>query len=201
MPSPLPRRDHWRCRSWLGLFQPVALSPTTAAFPKCLMGRLPRTTFRGLNSVHMTLRPAYSPHRQAACCLEGFDGFVTSTAAPIATGWSDLCRVGIAPTEKLHLFTTHRHPSVNPRRWMDRGTLDQESVRDRPAPFIHFPTSGAKGDTHPLIRVDGWTEVRWTKKVSATAPPLLSIFPPKGGCLLYRLSQVNWSNNLRSRVA
>ena len=42
--------------------------------------------------------------------LEGFDGFVTSTATPIATGWSDLCRVGIAPTEKLHLFTTHRHP-------------------------------------------------------------------------------------------
>ena len=74
------------------------------------MGRLPRTTFRGLNSVHMTLRPAYSPHRQAACCLEGFDGFVTSTAAPIATGWSDLCRVGIAPTEEPRLSTTHRHP-------------------------------------------------------------------------------------------
>ena len=75
------------------------LITTTAAFPKCLVGRLPRTTFRGLNGVHMTLRPVYSPHRQAACCLEGFDGFVTSTAAPIATGWSDLCRVGIAPTE------------------------------------------------------------------------------------------------------
>ena len=59
----------------------------------------------------MTLRPAYSPHRQAACCLEGFDGFVTSTAAPIATGWSDLCRVGIAPTEEPRLSTTHRHPS------------------------------------------------------------------------------------------
>jgi hypothetical protein len=44
--------------------------------------------------------------------LEGFDGFVTSTATPIATGWSDLCRVGIAPTEKLHLFTTHRHPGA-----------------------------------------------------------------------------------------
>jgi hypothetical protein len=99
------------CRSWLGLFQPVARSPTTAAFPRCLVGRLPRTTFRGLNSVHMTLRPACSPHRQAACCLEGFDGFVTSTAAPIATGWSDLCRVGLTPTEVPRLFTTHRHPS------------------------------------------------------------------------------------------
>jgi hypothetical protein len=28
------------------------------------------------------------PHK-AARCLEGFDGFVTSAAAPIATGWSD----------------------------------------------------------------------------------------------------------------
>ncbi len=27
--------------------------------------------------------------RQAACFHEGFDGFVASTAAPLATGWSD----------------------------------------------------------------------------------------------------------------
>jgi hypothetical protein len=99
------------CRSWLGLFQPVARSPTTAAFPKCLVGRLPRTSFRGLYGVHITLRPARSPHRLAACCLEGFDGFVTSTAAPIATGWSDLCRVGITPTEEPRLCTAHGHPS------------------------------------------------------------------------------------------
>jgi hypothetical protein len=56
--------------------------------------------------------------------LEGFDGFVTSTATPIATGWSDLCRVGIAPTEKLHLFTTHRHPTF--------GRLCVQAIRDAP---------------------------------------------------------------------
>jgi hypothetical protein len=28
-------------------------------------------------------------------CIEGFDGFVTSTAAPIATGWSDQLPGGI----------------------------------------------------------------------------------------------------------
>ena len=34
-------------------------------------------------------------------CLEGSDGFVTSTAAPIASGWSDkVGRVGLAPTGK-----------------------------------------------------------------------------------------------------
>jgi len=37
----------------------------------------------------------------------GFDCFVTSTAAPIATGWSDNCRVGIAPTERTRLSTAH----------------------------------------------------------------------------------------------
>ena len=56
--------------------------------------------------------------RVAACLLaespkttlytRGFDGFVTSTAAPIATGWSDTCRVGIAPTENSRLLTAHK---------------------------------------------------------------------------------------------
>ena len=34
---------------------------------------------------------------------EGFGRFVTSTTAPIATGWSDSCRVGISPTERTRL--------------------------------------------------------------------------------------------------
>ena len=38
----------------------------------------------------------------------GFSSFVTSTTAPIATGWSDLCRVGFAPTEDVRLITAHR---------------------------------------------------------------------------------------------
>src|SRR6516162_2263405 len=38
----------------------------------------------------LALRPACSPHGPRPCVsLEGSDGFVTSTAAPIATGWSD----------------------------------------------------------------------------------------------------------------
>jgi hypothetical protein len=39
--------------------------------------------------------------------IEGFNNFVTSIIAPIATGWSDSCRVGFAPTENLRLFTAH----------------------------------------------------------------------------------------------
>jgi hypothetical protein len=34
---------------------------------------------------------------------EGFGRFVTSTTAPIATGWSESCRVGISPTERTRL--------------------------------------------------------------------------------------------------
>jgi hypothetical protein len=33
----------------------------------------------------------------------GFSGFIAFTTAPIATGWSDSCRVGIAPTEDRRL--------------------------------------------------------------------------------------------------
>jgi len=38
---------------------------------------------------------------------EGFGRFVTSTTAPIATGWSDSCRVGLSPTERSRLLTAH----------------------------------------------------------------------------------------------
>ena len=54
------------------------------------------------------LRPACSRHRpEAARCIEGFGDFVTSIAAPIATGWSESCRVGMAPTEDQRLCTAH----------------------------------------------------------------------------------------------
>src|SRR5205814_66338 len=37
---------------------------------------------------------------------EGFSHFVTSIAAPVASGWSD-CRVGLSPTGKRRLVTAH----------------------------------------------------------------------------------------------
>ncbi len=39
----------------------------------------------------------------------GFSHFVTSMTAPIASGWSDSCRVGFAPTEERRLSTAHTH--------------------------------------------------------------------------------------------
>jgi hypothetical protein len=49
------------------------------------------------------LRPAYSQGRKPALYIEGFGDIVTSIAAPIATGWSEPCRGGIAPPEDRHL--------------------------------------------------------------------------------------------------
>jgi len=37
----------------------------------------------------------------------GFSHFVTSMTAPIATGWSKNCRMGLSPTKKRHLSTAH----------------------------------------------------------------------------------------------
>jgi hypothetical protein len=55
-----------------------------------MQGRRTHWSFRGLLNVHWLLRPVGSLHRlKRHICLEGSDGFVSSTVAPIATGWSD----------------------------------------------------------------------------------------------------------------
>ncbi len=46
--------------------------------------------------------------------LEGSDGFVTSTATPIASGQSDLVvRAGLAPAGKTPLITAHYIIHIN----------------------------------------------------------------------------------------
>ena len=76
--------------------------------PDSRAGRLPPCTFRGLLSVHSrySLHTRETPYR--VLYTEGFSRFVTSTTAPITTGWSDSCRVGFAPTERPCLCTAHR---------------------------------------------------------------------------------------------
>jgi hypothetical protein len=44
-----------------------------------------------------------------ALYIVGFDALVTSFIATIATGWSDLCRVGLTPTEGPCLSTAHEN--------------------------------------------------------------------------------------------
>jgi len=78
-----------------------------AAFPDFWAGRLPHCVFRGLLSVHSRYGLHTCQVTYMTLYTGGFSRFVTSTTAPIATGWSDRCRAGFAPTEKPCLRTAH----------------------------------------------------------------------------------------------
>src|SRR5262249_54622861 len=84
---------------------------------------LPRKGHRvGLHIVLFEACSAFT--RVTACTLalspirdthsEGFSYFVTSIAAPVASGWSG-CRVGLAPTGKRRLITAHTPCRHSPR--------------------------------------------------------------------------------------
>jgi len=65
------------------------------------------SSIQGLLGVHSR----YGLHTRAVTeyrdtLSEGFSHFVTSIAAPVASGWSG-CRVGFAPTGKRRLVTAH----------------------------------------------------------------------------------------------
>ncbi len=105
MPSPLPRHGDWVHSS--------LSSPVMAAFPVRGIGRPVQRPFRGLLSVHCSLRTAHSLITlKVTHYIRGFSHFVTSMTAPIASGWSDSCRVGFAPTEKRRLSTAHPHSGL-----------------------------------------------------------------------------------------
>ena len=70
-------------------------------------GRPAHCPFRGLLGVYSR----YGLHTRAVTVYrdtlsEGFSHFVSSIAAPVASGWSG-CRVGLAPTGKRRLVTAH----------------------------------------------------------------------------------------------
>ena len=81
MPSPIPRQVKWN------LF--ARTIPSASAFPRLGAGRLLHCRFRGLLSVHSR----YGLHARqvafATLCTRGFSSLVASTAALIATGWSE----------------------------------------------------------------------------------------------------------------
>src|SRR5216117_1380769 len=61
--------------------------------------------------VRLSVHSRYGLHTRAVTVYrdtlsEGFSHFVTSIAAPVASGWS-VCRVGLAPTGKRRLLTAH----------------------------------------------------------------------------------------------
>src|SRR6266516_4321935 len=126
MLPPLPRRSVWAYY--------FAHSPSRISLPRegCRVG---------LRIVLFEVCSAFT--RVAACTLarspsrdplsEGFSHFVTSMAAPVASGWSS-CRVGLAPTGKRRLITAHTQlghwapsssggPAVARQLWPDHTTV------------------------------------------------------------------------------
>ena len=61
----------------------------SAAFPIPLLGRLPHFPFRGLLGVHSHYGLPARGVAITTLSIGGFDRFVASPAAPIATGWND----------------------------------------------------------------------------------------------------------------
>jgi hypothetical protein len=101
MPSSLPRWD----RSAGSIRSPDGYD---GGLPRGLAGSAPTFCFSRPARRSRALQPACSRGRLATLSIEGFGDFVTSTAAPIATGWSESCRVGLAPTEDRRLVTAHQ---------------------------------------------------------------------------------------------
>src|SRR5271166_105781 len=77
-------------RSWDGLFQPFPFIPSGSGLPHPIARSASTLVVSRPARRSLRLRPVGLLHRlKRHICLEGSDGFVSSTAAPIATGWSD----------------------------------------------------------------------------------------------------------------
>ena len=107
MPSPMPRQT----RAVLASLSSCAM----AAFPVLKPGRRSHYMISGLAQCSFALRPARSltPFK-GAFSIEGSGLLVASSPAPIATGWSEICRVGLLPTGVLRLShgALQQSPSV-----------------------------------------------------------------------------------------
>ncbi len=130
MPSPLPRQD----RAVLGRSSGNRgrhRNRTMAAFPVYTAGQLLRCTFRGLLSVHCTLRPVPSPSVPSTPVgREGSGEFVTSFVASLATGWNDPVAGRDCPAEIERLFFSRRTYTIVPTPPRRRSvTVRAEGVR------------------------------------------------------------------------
>src|SRR5262249_24967144 len=124
MLSPLPRRSSW--------VVDFARYPSHVSLPRkgCRVGlRIVLfeacSAFTRVTACTLALPPIHGTHS------EGFSYFVTSIAAPVASGWSG-CRVGLAPTGKRRLRTAHTQDRLSTviRRFQE-GLWSCQSARMR----------------------------------------------------------------------
>jgi hypothetical protein len=82
--------------------------------------------------------------------IEGF----SDVAASIATGWSDNCRVGFAPTEDRHLITAHQTNTPNKSAFMQTNTPNKSAFMQTNTPtnradWMPAPLPGIVGELAP----------------------------------------------------
>jgi CRP/FNR family cyclic AMP-dependent transcriptional regulator len=99
-------------------------------------------SFSSLLGVHSR----YGLHTRAVTVFrdtlsEGFSYFVTSIAAPVASGWSG-CRVGLAPTGKRRLSTAHGHSGRS--QWSIALQPLPDFDLDPPAPVFRYKKKCAR---------------------------------------------------------
>src|SRR5262245_7867073 len=124
MLSPLPRRSGWA--------HFAHSLPAISAFPERVTGSACASSFSRFARRSLALRPAHSRRHQIVTrYTEGFGYFVTSIAAPVASGWSDR-RVGLAPTGKRRLSTAHtQSKSLSANTTLDSERKDEIRTRGR----------------------------------------------------------------------
>src|ERR1022692_3366635 len=113
MPSPIPRQVGW-------IFFVRSYDSIRFGLPRNHGGSAPASLFSGPAQRLLTLRPARSPSRLATLCTRGFSSFVASTAALIATGWSEPVPGRVYPAVDHRLFTAHPVIRLERSRWRGR---------------------------------------------------------------------------------
>jgi len=137
VPSPLPR---WSC--WVL----IAPFPSSGSFPCEVVRSASTLLFSRPAQRLLTLQPAHSPNRLTILSIEGFRRLVALPPAPIATGWSDPCREGFAPSQELCLPRHTTSSSLRPRLTYQ---YTQLSISPAPASSSRPPTSLAGSNRHP----------------------------------------------------
>jgi hypothetical protein len=147
VPSSLPRWNRW---------VPVALFPSNASFP-CRSARSASTSHVSRPARRLlALQPAHSRSRLTTLSIEGFRRVVAFPPAPIATGWSDPCREGLAPSQEPCLSTAHVSFALSsatglfchrrPRIWFACAREGRPNLRELDA------SVGASGPHHFAVR-------------------------------------------------
>ncbi len=86
----------------------LALFPIPISFPR-MSGRvsLRNDLFEDCSAFTRVTACTLAKSPYVTLYTGGFSHFVTSMTAPIASGWSKSCRVGLSPTKKRRLSTAH----------------------------------------------------------------------------------------------